>query len=756
MDTTLQAAVSDMSNTQQDTLPRPSAAAAVNNSRRRRQRRDVPITHEGHIGREGDAEESSAGIDTELQQELLLAIHQLQSQLEAAQAKYADLTNHYERVCVDLARSEEQLIRVQKQLSVETEKKRVRQEELEARLGSLTEDLTQTTQSLSQANRRLQQQNSELAKQAERVKQLEAELKDVQTEALYRQNAPALSEQCDGKADVDEQRPSSSDSSTASCADDDSVGEVHTAATTFHRRIESSVFTFPPRGARHSPSGSAAEESRLEVAVKHNRLVRPKSKISVTVPARVDSLWQELVDLAAEDADSSASSDSDSTRLCADAPEPQDEAVGKSVHLESVLLDEAIPRVTISVGTQTDQGVVDAETSPVTERLSLASSGILNLIKMREDMLDWLTAPDIDRAANQRSERHESTAMEQRFNYPASVPTLDMLVSNRTRSVTHKSVQSLLLALPTTAATASQFASSVGTPSILSNQLEVRKAKSFTMGLKRFKYPIGSVETRSVASSVSSSDGIGEVVRASTTNPMTRMIAQCMIGTYMYKYVRKTRPGLFRWRRGMEAEPVRHRRFVALRLSEMAVSWSFTRPAVGMQLGIRRFQIEEVLDIEDTSTMADGHDRSLLLLSGDQSIRFTCETRDDHQLWLDVLRWLIQKHQPKGRTTLAGSTIDNDLRGADFASVREGSLGRTVTYGSGLSSMPAPISRVRQFARDEQSVKGRPRPLTIASVSSSETTEVEMSSPEPSSQTLAQAHKVSSASDSTRKLAHGV
>jgi Meiotic cell cortex C-terminal pleckstrin homology len=63
-------------------------------------------------------------------------------------------------------------------------------------------------------------------------------------------------------------------------------------------------------------------------------------------------------------------------------------------------------------------------------------------------------------------------------------------------------------------------------------------------------------------------------------------IARCMVGEFMYKYVRKRRKGSFTWRRSPargqsqeEESTIRHKRWVWLQPYEKVIMWSSTQPS---------------------------------------------------------------------------------------------------------------------------------------------------------------------------------
>jgi hypothetical protein len=564
--------------------------------------------------------------------------------LEAATAKYADLATHYDGACAALTTSEEQLARVRNQLHLQTAKSREREIALDVKLAALEEDVQQTSRALTVANRMLQQRNNQVKEQDDKLKALETALEDAQQTAISRKTeAPqtpvsevAVVSETVGRQSMLKSRP-------LSClpSDDESIGELCTAAAVKHRRVASQRFVAPT---------TSHEDDNLRSASPRGLAIQPRpqawqaSRKSIDVLGKVESLWQELADLNEDDDPVDTVSNLSSVyEPLVDAGETIQEQTSINLPSEEPTPKTESPlKAMISVGTQTESLFASDTAAAVAARFSTASSGLINLERLRADLLDWLGGPDTECPSPRVPQRSESLARS--YSIPRSAHSYSMSLPERERSVTNKSVQSLLMTLPP---------SSDPLPS--SNPLvaaarskastTARKPQPFFRYLMQpsVKLPVLESMPPSRASSSASSEDIGQVVQSPSASPMTRMVAQCMIGSYMYKTVRKTRAGVFRWRRQPDLEPVRHRRFVALRLSELAVSWSFTRPAVGMQLGIRKFPVDQVLDIEEASTLPEAHHRSLLLFSGDKSIRFTCESREDHNRWLEVLRWLVRR-----------------------------------------------------------------------------------------------------------------
>lgn len=137
-------------------------------------------------------------------------------------------------------------------------------------------------------------------------------------------------------------------------------------------------------------------------------------------------------------------------------------------------------------------------------------------------------------------------------------------------------------------------------------------------------------------------------------------ISQCMVGEWMFKYVRRRKsfnvPG---------SEPAggrddtgngndRHRRWVWLAPYERAILWSSKQPSTGSALmgkTGRKLMIQSVLDVKDDNVAPKGQppgsvfNRSVLILTPERALKFTATSAERHYVWLTALSFLAHSSQ---------------------------------------------------------------------------------------------------------------
>lgn len=180
---------------------------------------------------------------------------------------------------------------------------------------------------------------------------------------------------------------------------------------------------------------------------------------------------------------------------------------------------------------------------------------------------------------------------------------------------------------------------------VLSSGIRECRASSPRHEWKRSEDAIA--RTNTSLTSDSSSVGVIEHTRP-VVDPMIEKLTQCVIGTEMYKYVRTQKKSIFGVnRKTFEDRNYRHKRFVTLKPHDGTICWSSSRQA-GLVLGLRRCYIEEIFDVEDNNPRVAGqsvYNRSLLIISRGQSLKFTAQNGRIHALWYEVITYLIRQRK---------------------------------------------------------------------------------------------------------------
>lgn len=126
--------------------------------------------------------------------------------------------------------------------------------------------------------------------------------------------------------------------------------------------------------------------------------------------------------------------------------------------------------------------------------------------------------------------------------------------------------------------------------------------------------------------------------RTPTDPRMIRAITQVMIGEYLWKYTRKAG-------RGDHSEN-RHRRYFWLHPYNRTLYWSDRDPGSGGR-GDNRAKsvpIQAVRMVVDNNPMPPGlHNKSLLVISNNRTIKFTATTGQRHETWFNALSFVLKK-----------------------------------------------------------------------------------------------------------------
>lgn len=123
------------------------------------------------------------------------------------------------------------------------------------------------------------------------------------------------------------------------------------------------------------------------------------------------------------------------------------------------------------------------------------------------------------------------------------------------------------------------------------------------------------------------------------TDPrMIRAITQVMIGEYLWKYTRKAGRG--------EMSDNRHRRYFWLHPYNRTLYWSETDPGDSRRAEVKSksLAVQAVRMVADTNPMPPGlHNKSLLVIAGKRTIKFTAPTGQRHEIWFNALSFILKK-----------------------------------------------------------------------------------------------------------------
>jgi hypothetical protein len=126
--------------------------------------------------------------------------------------------------------------------------------------------------------------------------------------------------------------------------------------------------------------------------------------------------------------------------------------------------------------------------------------------------------------------------------------------------------------------------------------------------------------------------------RPPTDPRMIRAITQVMIGEYLYKYTRKAGRG--------EMSENRHRRYFWLHPYNRTLYWSDRDPGSSGRGDhkAKSVPIQAVRMVADNNPMPPGlHNKSLLVISNNRTIKFTAMTGQRHETWFNALSFILKK-----------------------------------------------------------------------------------------------------------------
>ncbi|KAM7220032.1 anucleate primary sterigmata protein A [Rhypophila decipiens] len=146
------------------------------------------------------------------------------------------------------------------------------------------------------------------------------------------------------------------------------------------------------------------------------------------------------------------------------------------------------------------------------------------------------------------------------------------------------------------------------------------------------------------------------------TDPrMIQAITQTMIGEYLWKYTRKTGRE--------ELSGNRHRRYFWVHPYTRTLYWSDRDPsdpnAGRAELRAKSVPIEAVRVVTDDNPMPPGlHRKSLVIVSPNRTIKFTCTTGQRHETWFNALSYLLLRTNNEGQSDaeeMAGHITREDV-----------------------------------------------------------------------------------------------
>ncbi|KAL2758401.1 hypothetical protein ACRALDRAFT_2098942 [Sodiomyces alcalophilus JCM 7366] len=144
------------------------------------------------------------------------------------------------------------------------------------------------------------------------------------------------------------------------------------------------------------------------------------------------------------------------------------------------------------------------------------------------------------------------------------------------------------------------------------------------------------------------------------TDPrMIQAITQTMIGEYLWKYTRKTGRG--------DMSEYRHRRYFWVHPYTRTLYWSDRDPtAIGRsEAKAKSVPIEAVRVVTDDNPSPPGlHRKSLIVISPNRVVKFTCPTGQRHETWFNALSYLLLRTNEEGQSDaeeMAGHITQADV-----------------------------------------------------------------------------------------------
>lgn len=176
----------------------------------------------------------------------------------------------------------------------------------------------------------------------------------------------------------------------------------------------------------------------------------------------------------------------------------------------------------------------------------------------------------------------------------------------------------------------------VQSDSIHSNLTAISKAESSPKS-------VASAARFSIGTNVSLTDG-----------SMIPAITQVVIGEYLFKYFRRL--GAF-----SAISETRHERYFWVHPYTLTLYWSEDNPSLSNPESVktRAAAIISVESVEDNNPLPTGlYHKSIIIHSQSRSIKFTCPTRQRHNVWFNAMRYLIDRNI--NQVNFEGDTTMND------------------------------------------------------------------------------------------------
>lgn len=154
-----------------------------------------------------------------------------------------------------------------------------------------------------------------------------------------------------------------------------------------------------------------------------------------------------------------------------------------------------------------------------------------------------------------------------------------------------------------------------------------------------------------ISRDISVDGGLSLMTNASLTEArIIPALTQTVIGEYLHKYYRRLGPL-------SSISETRHERYFWIHPYTLTLYWSTTNPVLGNPAShkTRAAAIVGVESVEDNNPLPAGlHHKSIIVHSQTRSIKFTCPTRQRHNIWYNSLRYLIQR-------SMDGIELDEDF-----------------------------------------------------------------------------------------------
>lgn len=125
-----------------------------------------------------------------------------------------------------------------------------------------------------------------------------------------------------------------------------------------------------------------------------------------------------------------------------------------------------------------------------------------------------------------------------------------------------------------------------------------------------------------------------------TDKAMIPAITQVVIGEYLFKYYRRLGPL-------SSISETRHERYFWVHPYSMTLYWSTLNPVLGNPEDVRTraAAILGVESVDDNNPLPPGlYHKSIVVHSQNKSVKFTCATRQRHNIWYNALRYMLNRN----------------------------------------------------------------------------------------------------------------